>query len=716
MTKVDWIKLSPLIPGSLGYRCYTRKMDYYPTTNIELDSNCSNTLFWQDMIQQLEQVPNGGRVDMFQFLFSYSFAENQPSGLFAYKLAERLKKKEITCRIIYESGFCCGMNKDWSSCSPNPNNNDGETCCDKKGFKNGQCQSDYFKQAGAELLGMSSYMLGQFGSMPWIDEDGKYTKTKYVGAGILHQKTFTFSGNDNKTGVSYVGSANSSPGVVYEMGVFIGNDELYDQLTKIFDWWWLTGTYYLKNKKYLLRQPINILNRLKSPYDDNNDDSYKFNLYNYNHNTDDIYRKLYYGLNKDANSLWPTKFQGSKPINVKLTDFTVNTGQGLKSDCTLILSASPMTTCIPGVQWDLEAIINFINNSVKILWVNFFEYQLFEPFVGAILNAKNRGVYVRMVLNPRLYKKQTDIRDFAIRYNIDYKWFGGFKNEKTYTDNHMKWMVSDKGFYVGGNNILPGYFTATGGICLTILTTGPLRKNAQNWFEMWWTGSHSSGNPIKTNNPLGQINSEYLDQPEWVNENNDLCNFTNNYYNEYIHNKPSYCILNENEPSIKETCKGEIRENCKYPNGKYCGVECKYPESCAAANPDCCFDMRDKINRVGFCYTARDNKCKTLKCPENTTCNEKTEACECNECFVTKDDGSCEQKCLNNSKCIKGKCKCDDCFRGDRCEKNICNSNQICKNGKCTDKKTLSKKHLIIIIFLIVMIILLPLLIKFLKK
>ena len=164
------------------------------------------------------------------------------------------------------------------------------------------------KEAGAELLGMSSFMLGQTGYMPWLNEYGDYVGTKYVGGGILHQKVFTFSGNDEKTGVSYIGSANSSPGVVYEMGVFVGNDELYNQMSKLFDWWWLAGTNYLKYRTPLLQNSSNILNNLKSPYQNDKDDSYKFSLDTYSPQMD-MYYKLYSGLNKNAEYLWPKDFK-----------------------------------------------------------------------------------------------------------------------------------------------------------------------------------------------------------------------------------------------------------------------------------------------------------------------------------------------------------------------------------------------------------------------
>ena len=336
------------------------------------------------------------------------------------------------------------------------------------------------------------------------------------------------------------------------------------------------------------------------------------------------------------------------------------------------------------IKWDLEAIISFINNAKKILWINFFQYGLFKPFTDAIVRAKNRGVYVRMVINPRLFEDQQYVENFAKSNNIDYKWFGGFQNKDSYTDDHMKWMVSENGFYTGGNNMIPNYFTATGGICLTVLTTGPLRKNAQNWFEMWWTGSYSTGNPIKINNPMGSINNRFSNTTNWVNENTDLCDFTNYYYDRNTQNKPSYCVLEEDP--VKDTCKGEIRENCNYTDGKPCGGECRFPEACAAANPDCCFQIIDKDEGTGFCYTARDNKCKTLQCQENSTCNEQKEACECDECYLEVEDENqnkiCEEKCLNSSECNEGNCVCNECFTGDRCDQNACKDNEKCKDGK----------------------------------
>ncbi|XP_030071139.1 5'-3' exonuclease PLD4 isoform X2 [Microcaecilia unicolor] len=221
--------------------------------------------------------------------------------------------------------------------------------------------------------------------------------------------------------------------------------------------------------------------------------------------------------NASIPSPWPdsysTDINQSQPLELKFN-----------GTCSKVyFSASPSRFCPRGRTHDLSAIISTIEDAEQYLYVSVMEYfptsrfkqpAKYWPVIDDALRraAFNRHVQIQLLIScwmhtdPSMFaylKSLHALNDPQANLTVDVKIFivpvGNHTNIPFCRVNHSKYMITDKGVYIGTSNWSEDYFSSTAGVGLVISQAAPYSQS-KNWtiqeqlksvFQRDWNSKYS---------------------------------------------------------------------------------------------------------------------------------------------------------------------------------------------------------------------------------
>nr|XP_033808924.1 phospholipase D4 [Geotrypetes seraphini] len=235
-------------------------------------------------------------------------------------------------------------------------------------------------------------------------------------------------------------------------------------------------------------------------------------------------------LLKTFNTYWDLGFPSASipspwPDNYS-TDINQSQPMELKFNGTfskVYFSASPSRFCPSGRTHDLGAIISTIEGAEEYLYVSVMEYfptsRFKEPakYWAVIDNALRRAAFNRHVqiqlliscwmhTDPSMFaylKSLRALNDHQANLTVDVKIFivpvGNHSSIPFCRVNHSKYMITDKGVYVGTSNWSEDYFSSTAGVGL-VISQATSYSQSKNWtiqeqlngvFQRDWNSKYS---------------------------------------------------------------------------------------------------------------------------------------------------------------------------------------------------------------------------------
>lgn len=523
--------ITPSLPtnGLSGPMAYNH--NYFPNTDIPLQG----PVFWERMIQETKKASS-----IKLFLFELKPYGAKSSRLWFEALLERIPQTNV--KAVFQPVCDPAPNesciKEWWNC-------ERDNCPDSRQNQTSNALLKQMKDAGADIYPMfvNSLFPKMCSDFSSFNEITNSTTEMNICESIadLHTKIFIF---DDET--FYIGSANTDEAAAHEMGIWITDRTMAQDVVKHFNLCFDLAKGYVENGTTLQEFQKSFTGETIPE--------------------DELNQVLYH------NPKWPEKYKGSfntkNPYTVLIRNETPNSvDENATSYCKMYLSISPMALCTT-FEWDYVAWMNVINGATKTLFIASFDLSptLFTPnhdadtkqdsvcssmagennwpfctIFSAIEDAVYRGVDVRIIggtgfphrgkdylvpwgkkVNERakaLLSEGTVSVSFwpTISYLEQAKpmnvwptlppaklqlsqWTKEGKWNLIGNVLHDKFIVTDKSVLMSTNNASGTYFNITNGASLVIETDGQLRDEVQNQFNAMWYGPFSGARSFPNQN------------------------------------------------------------------------------------------------------------------------------------------------------------------------------------------------------------------------